>query len=118
MSPAAASIARLDLDAALWRSAISANVDARQQVTVQQVTGIDPFRVTTTIGEFETRAVVNASGRWSNLNLPHIEETLPEKSARDQRPFYRTIRRTFGGSIFLRWWLLRSTASSVSEART
>jgi len=79
VSPAAASIARLDLDAALWRSAISTNVDTRQQVTVQQVTGIEPFRVTTTIGEFETRAVVNASGRWSNLNLPFIEETPPEK---------------------------------------
>jgi 2-polyprenyl-6-methoxyphenol hydroxylase-like FAD-dependent oxidoreductase len=45
-------------------------VDARQQVTVQSVAGTGPFRVVTTAGEFEARALVNASGRWSNLNLP------------------------------------------------
>ncbi len=68
VQPPAASIARLDLDAALWHSAEIAGVEVRQQVTVQRLAGAGPFRVATSEGEFETRAVVNASGRWSNLN--------------------------------------------------
>jgi flavin-dependent dehydrogenase len=73
VDPPAASIARLDLDAALWHSAKSAGVDARQQVTVQSIAGSGPFRITTTHGDFESRALVNASGRWSNLNRPPAE---------------------------------------------
>src|SRR2546423_7239482 len=37
VDPPAASIARLDLDLALWESAVWAGVDARQQVTVQSI---------------------------------------------------------------------------------
>lgn len=70
VDPPAASIARFELDSALWQSAQGAGVDARQQVTVQSVAGSGPFGITTTDGVFETRALVNASGRWSNLNLP------------------------------------------------
>ncbi len=70
VDPAAASISRLDLDAALWTSAENAGVDARQHVTVHSVAGSGPFQVSTTDGEFESRALVNASGRWSNLNRP------------------------------------------------
>ena len=73
VDPPAASIARLDLDAALWNSAENAGVDARQRVTVQGVAGSGPFRISTTDGEFESRALVNASGRWSNLNRPPEE---------------------------------------------
>lgn len=69
VDPPAASIARFDLDAALWHSAESAGVDARQQVTVQSIAGSGPFRIVTAGGEFESRALVNASGRWSNLNV-------------------------------------------------
>jgi len=79
VDPPAASIARLDLDAALWRSAESARVDARQQVTVQSVAGTGPFRVVTAAGEFEARTLVNASGRWSNLNLAPAEGERREK---------------------------------------
>jgi flavin-dependent dehydrogenase len=79
VDPPAASIARLDLDGALWHSAESAGVDARQQVTVQSVTGTGPFRIVTTAGEFESRALVNASGRWSNLNLAPAEGERREK---------------------------------------
>jgi flavin-dependent dehydrogenase len=78
VDPPAASIARLDLDAALWHSAESAGVDARQQVTVQNVAGTGPFQVLTTAGDFESRALINASGRWSNLNPPD-NGTLHEK---------------------------------------
>ena len=66
--PAAASIPRLDLDAALWESAVEAGVEARQQTVVQSVSGAGPFRVATSDGVFEGSTVINASGRWSNLN--------------------------------------------------
>jgi len=68
IEPAAASIARLDLDAALWKAAEHAGVEARQQVTAQRVAGTGPFVVTSSQGEHGARAVVNATGRWSNLN--------------------------------------------------
>ncbi|MGA9040998.1 MAG: FAD-dependent oxidoreductase [Terriglobales bacterium] len=65
--PPAASIARLELDEALWNSAIECGVDARQQTVVQGINGTGPFQVKTADGEFEAQAVINASGRWSNL---------------------------------------------------
>jgi len=65
--PAAASIARLELDATLWATAERCGVSARQQVTVQGIAGTGPFLVSSSPGEHEARAVVNASGRWSNL---------------------------------------------------
>ncbi|HEV7217600.1 MAG TPA: NAD(P)/FAD-dependent oxidoreductase [Terriglobales bacterium] len=65
--PEAVSIARLDLDAALWSSAQDCGVDARQRTTVHKISGSGPFRMHTSDGDFESRAVVNASGRWSNL---------------------------------------------------
>jgi flavin-dependent dehydrogenase len=68
VDPPAASIARFDLDAALWSSAQHAGIDARQAVTAHSIAGTGPFRIVTSAGEFEGRALVNASGRWSNLN--------------------------------------------------
>jgi flavin-dependent dehydrogenase len=80
IDPPAPSIARLDLDAALWHSAEHAGVDARQRVTVRSIAGPSPFRVTTTAGDFEASALINASGRWSNLNpLPRENEHHSEK---------------------------------------
>jgi flavin-dependent dehydrogenase len=67
VNPPAASFARLDLDPALWNAAASAGVDARQQTSAQRLVGQGPFQVTTSAGEFEARAILNASGRWSNL---------------------------------------------------
>ena len=92
VGPAAASIARFDLDAALWECAQLAGVDARQQVTVREIKGRGPFRICSSDGEFESRAVINASGRWSNLNgtaaaeqkwvglKAHFAESSPEAS--------------------------------------
>ena len=115
VNPAAASIARFDLDAALWRSAESAGVDARQQVTVQSMAGGGPFRVTTASEEFETRALVNASGRWSNLNLsPGGEWRRPGEMARGESSFcradFRAEVRAIGGFVLLQRWLLRGPA--------
>jgi menaquinone-9 beta-reductase len=95
VDPPAAGIARIDLDAALWESAKAAGVDARQQVTVRNISGAGPFRVVTSSGDFQSRALINGSGRWSNLNaLPangkpgkkwlglkaHFAEAAPEAS--------------------------------------
>ena len=79
VDPPAASIARFDLDEALWRSAESAGVDARQRVTVQSIAGPGPFRILTTDGEFETRSLMNSSGRWSNLNLAPAQDGPPRE---------------------------------------
>jgi flavin-dependent dehydrogenase len=65
--PAAASIARFDLDAELMQAARDAGVDARLGSSVENVQGGGPFQVTTSEGEVATRAVVCAAGRWSNL---------------------------------------------------
>ena len=67
IAPAAASIARVDLDAALWRAAEMSGAEARQQVTVQGITGGREFELTTSEGTVRSRSVINASGRWSNL---------------------------------------------------
>jgi len=68
VDPPAASISRLDLDEALWDSAEQCRVESRQQIAVHSISGGGPFLVKTSAGEFESRALVNASGRWSNLN--------------------------------------------------
>jgi menaquinone-9 beta-reductase len=68
IAPAAASIARFDLDSALWESAAKLRVEALQQATVQEISGSGPFHVATSVGEFAAQAVINATGRWSNLN--------------------------------------------------
>lgn len=67
ITPPAASIARFDLDEALWKSAIQSGVETQDQTAVQKIAGQGPFVITTSAGEFETRAVINAAGRWSNL---------------------------------------------------
>ena len=68
IDPPAASIARLDLDHALWDSAEHYGVESWQQIAVQAISGGGPFLVKTSVGEFESRALINASGRWSNLS--------------------------------------------------
>jgi flavin-dependent dehydrogenase len=81
--PPAASIARFDLDQALYDSALAAGVEIRIQTTVQAITGSGPFRVTTPSGELEARAVINTSGRWSNLTaapLANAEKWLGIKA--------------------------------------
>jgi flavin-dependent dehydrogenase len=67
MERTARSIARLDLDAALWRSAERAGVEAKQQASAHSILGSGPFVVRTSAGDFEARGVVDASGRWSSL---------------------------------------------------
>ncbi len=68
VKPPAASITRFDLDQALWRVAESTGVDARQQTSVSGVSGDGPLQVATSAGEFEGRALIDCSGRWSSLS--------------------------------------------------
>jgi flavin-dependent dehydrogenase len=70
IDPAAASITRYDLDIALWRSALQSGAHGKENCTVQSVEqaangGSSPFRVQTSTGQFDSRALVNAAGRWS-----------------------------------------------------
>lgn len=67
VDPPAASIARFDLDGALWKAAQRMGAEAREQVTVQSLQGQGPFQLKTSARKFEARAAINASGRWSNL---------------------------------------------------
>src|SRR6266852_1652974 len=69
VEPAASSIPRYDLDAALLRAARSAGVDVREEVLVRDVDREveAPFTIATSIGTFKAKAVVNSTGRWSQL---------------------------------------------------
>ena len=67
VDPPAASIARFDLDAALWRAAEAAGVTGHLQTTIENIAGNGLFHLSTAMGDFHARAVINASGRWSNL---------------------------------------------------
>jgi flavin-dependent dehydrogenase len=75
IDPPAASFARFDLDIALWQSAEALGVDARAQVTVNKIDQKNnaTFVVNTSAGDFESKAVVNATGRWSNLTTKPAE---------------------------------------------
>jgi len=68
INPAAASIARWDLDQALWDNAVRQGVEVRLQSTVEKVEGDGPFLMCTADERIEAKAVLNATGRWSNLS--------------------------------------------------
>ena len=79
LSPAAASISRYELDHALWRLAADAGADCREQVEARTIAGFGPFVIETSAGNFTARAVVNASGRWSNLRRSRLARPQQEK---------------------------------------
>jgi len=72
IDPPAASIARFDLDAALYESAQAMGVEIRTPTTVQAISGRGPFRLSSSTTRWEARAVINASGRWSNLSAARL----------------------------------------------
>lgn len=72
VSPPAASITRLDMDFALWHSAIASGVEVRDACSVRSVDSDRPFQVNTDRESFEAKAILNAAGRWSNLTSPAI----------------------------------------------
>lgn len=77
VDPPAASIARYDLDLALWQATERAGVTAVQETPVLQIDTGQCFRVATSRGGYQARAVINASGRWSNLSHTQNETNGP-----------------------------------------
>lgn len=67
VSPAAQSIPRYELDAALYEAARSAGAEVREGVTIHEVQRKESFCVTTSEHSVTAKAVVNATGRWSKL---------------------------------------------------
>lgn len=68
VEPAAVSVSRHALDFSLWNSAVTAGVCARDRVRVTAVRREQAFFSIYAEGErLDARAVINASGRWSNL---------------------------------------------------
>ena len=72
INPPAASIARFDLDSALWNSCIEGGIECRAETTVRSVEGDGPFRILTDNQIFESKALMNASGRWSSFTSPSV----------------------------------------------
>jgi menaquinone-9 beta-reductase len=67
VSPAAQSIPRFDLDAALFQAAQRAGASASEDAAVREVQRSKTFHVVTAEDAFTARVVVNATGRWSKL---------------------------------------------------
>lgn len=70
IEPAAVSITRYNLDAALWSAAQSASVTTRAHCEVSSVNGDGPFDVVSSSAVCKANAVVIATGRWSQFT-PH-----------------------------------------------
>jgi flavin-dependent dehydrogenase len=79
VDPPGASIARFDLDFALWQAAQQAGVSTRLEASAESVTGAGPFTLRTHAEEFQARAVINASGRWSNLRPARSDRAAHRK---------------------------------------
>jgi flavin-dependent dehydrogenase len=93
VDPPARSIPRFELDAALLASVRRSGVRVEENVTVRQVTRNGMFAVGTAETVFTSRAVVNTTGRWSQLTQyevagkekwiglkAHFRESAPPKS--------------------------------------
>jgi flavin-dependent dehydrogenase len=81
IEPQAASLSRFDLDAALWQAARQAGVtchDATRVIGVEQGTNAC-FTLELQTGTLSTRSVINATGRWSNLNMRTATPDLSSK---------------------------------------
>jgi len=69
VEPAGASLSRHALDFELWKSALAAGVCARDRVRVTAVQKTQSFfAIQSGREQLKARAVIDASGRWSNLS--------------------------------------------------
>lgn len=66
------SISRHDLDHALWMAAIASSAECMEATTVQS---IGPKSIQTAEKAFAADAVINATGRWSNLRRSSMVES-------------------------------------------
>jgi flavin-dependent dehydrogenase len=72
IDPPAASIARFDLDAALWETCCVEGVETHAETVVKSIEGNGPFQIVAGNQIFAAQALVNASGRWSNFTSPEV----------------------------------------------
>ena len=91
VSPAARSITRYDLDAALWAAAQDVGVEAHASCEVIGVRGEGPFELRSSEGIYSAKAVIIAAGRWSqftpNRRLPAAPKWIGLKGHfREARP--------------------------------
>ncbi|HEX8816545.1 MAG TPA: NAD(P)/FAD-dependent oxidoreductase [Terriglobales bacterium] len=64
----AASISRYELDAALWQAAKGAGAECHQEIAVRGIARRNGgFAITSLNSSWNARAVIDATGRWSNL---------------------------------------------------
>jgi flavin-dependent dehydrogenase len=77
LTPAGASITRLELDEALWQASTAVcGLDARHSSPVHDITGTGPFTIQTSGEQLTASCVIVATGRWSRL-----EKFRPKLSA-------------------------------------
>ena len=74
IAPAAISVSRYELDAALWDAAAVAGVDVRANCQIATVAGDGPFELKTPTGDVSAQALVVAAGRWSAFTA---DRTVP-----------------------------------------
>ncbi len=79
IAPAARSVSRSELDFELLQAARRAGARAEEGVAIQKVERSGGFTVTTATGAFTARAVVNATGRWSQLGRPAGDAKKPRE---------------------------------------
>ena len=72
IDPPAASIARFDLDAALWETCCVEGVETHAETVVKSIEGNGPFRIVASDQIFEAHALMNASGRWSSFTSAEV----------------------------------------------
>jgi flavin-dependent dehydrogenase len=91
IDPAAASIARFDLDAALWETCCVEGVETHAETIVKSIEGSGPFRISAGKQVFEAEVVINASGRWSSFTSPEVRaRSSKEKWIGIKAHFYET----------------------------
>lgn len=88
VKPSAASIARFDLDSALWQSCLASGVTAKEEISVRSIEGQGPFQIKTEDQVFSAASLINASGRWSSF-------TSPEVRSRNVKPSWIGIKAHF-----------------------
>jgi flavin-dependent dehydrogenase len=78
IDPPAASVARYDLDAALWQAAQASGAEAQSLVKVGKIEGDGPFVLVTPLGQIVAHSVIDASGRWSNLRPSTLKKGIDD----------------------------------------
>lgn len=78
IDPPAASVARYDLDAALWQAAQASGAETKSPVKVETIEGDGPFVLTTAVGQIAAHCLIDASGRWSNLRPSTLKQGMDD----------------------------------------